>query len=129
MGHDYVGTEHLVLGLLIEGEGIGAHVLAELGATEAVVRAELERLLVAGNQGESGPKSGPPVYRIGERVLVHDPDPPYRLWEGRLVTSDDPNDQISIPGRLEGEMVTADSRRIHPIPMPWTRDCRFCRAG
>jgi ATP-dependent Clp protease ATP-binding subunit ClpC len=45
MGHNYVGTEHLLLGLLIEGEGIAAHVLEDLGATLEKVRAEIERLL------------------------------------------------------------------------------------
>jgi ATP-dependent Clp protease ATP-binding subunit ClpC len=45
MGHNYVGTEHLLLGLLIEGEGIAAHVLEDLGATLDKVRSEIERLL------------------------------------------------------------------------------------
>src|SRR5712692_1565708 len=45
MGHNYVGTEHLLLGLLIEGEGIAAHVLEDLGATLEKVRSEIERLL------------------------------------------------------------------------------------
>ena len=34
MAHNYVGTQHLLLGLLIEGEGIAAHVLSDLGASE-----------------------------------------------------------------------------------------------
>jgi ATP-dependent Clp protease ATP-binding subunit ClpC len=38
MGHNYVGTEHILLGLLIEGEGIAAHVLKDLGATLEMVR-------------------------------------------------------------------------------------------
>jgi ATP-dependent Clp protease ATP-binding subunit ClpC len=45
MGHNYVGTEHLLLALLIEGEGVAAHTLEELGASIHAVRAELERLL------------------------------------------------------------------------------------
>ncbi len=45
MGHNYVGTEHLLLGLLREGEGIAAHVLEDLGATMDRVQAEIERLL------------------------------------------------------------------------------------
>ena len=45
MGHNYVGTEHLLLGLLREGEGIAAHVLEDLGATLEKVRSEIERLL------------------------------------------------------------------------------------
>ena len=45
MGNNYVGTEHLLLGLLIEGEGIAAHVLEDLGATLEKVRGEIERLM------------------------------------------------------------------------------------
>src|SRR5438067_1735976 len=45
MGNNYVGTEHLLLGLLIEGEGIAAHVLEDLGATLEKVRGEIDRLL------------------------------------------------------------------------------------
>ena len=45
MGHNYVGSEHLLLGLLTEGEGIGAHILEDLGATLDRVRVEIGRLL------------------------------------------------------------------------------------
>jgi ATP-dependent Clp protease ATP-binding subunit ClpC len=45
MGNNYVGTEHLLLGLLIEGEGIAAHVLEDLGANLEKVRSEIEKLL------------------------------------------------------------------------------------
>ena len=58
MGHNYVGTEHLLLGLLIEGEGIAAHVLEDLGANLEKVRAEIERLLhdSAVEESEPAPK-------------------------------------------------------------------------
>ena len=128
MGHNYVGTQHILLGLLIEGEGIGAHVLTDLGATESKVRAEIQRLLPAGAE-EEAPKTGPVAYELRQRVLVHDPDPPYRLWEGRLVRADERDYEISCPGRLKGEVVTADRSRIHPVPMSWTRDCPFCRVS
>jgi len=42
MGNNYVGTEHLLLGLLIEGEGIAAHVLEDLGANLEKVRGEID---------------------------------------------------------------------------------------
>jgi ATP-dependent Clp protease ATP-binding subunit ClpA len=45
MGNNYVGTEHLLLGILIEREGIAAHVLEDLGATLHKVRIEISRLL------------------------------------------------------------------------------------
>ena len=129
MGHNYVGTQHLLLGLLIEGEGIAAHVLSDLGAPEAKVRAEVERLLPDGDEEASGPQMGPVGYQLHQRVLVHDPDPPYRLWEGRLVSAEESAYEISVPGRPEGELLKADQSRIHPVPMSWTRDCPFCRAG
>jgi ATP-dependent Clp protease ATP-binding subunit ClpC len=43
MKSDHVATEHLLLALLIEGQGIAAHVLEDLGATIERVRAELSR--------------------------------------------------------------------------------------
>ncbi len=43
MGHNSVDTGHLLLGLVIEGEGIAAHVLADLGATPERVMAEVQR--------------------------------------------------------------------------------------
>jgi ATP-dependent Clp protease ATP-binding subunit ClpA len=57
LGHNYVGTEHMLLGLLIEGEGIAAHVLIDLGATLDKVRAEVERI---GNDPAHGMTVAPP---------------------------------------------------------------------
>jgi hypothetical protein len=45
MGHHYVGTEHLLLGMIREGEGIGAGVLAEMGVQLEAARAETLRVL------------------------------------------------------------------------------------
>ena len=45
LNHHYIGTEHLLLGLVREGEGIAAEVLESLGVTLVRVRAETERLL------------------------------------------------------------------------------------
>jgi nucleoside-diphosphate-sugar epimerase len=44
LGSQYVGSEHLLLGLVIEGEGVAAHVMADLGATRPRVAAEINRL-------------------------------------------------------------------------------------
>jgi hypothetical protein len=128
LGHNYVGTEHLLLGLLIEGDGIAAHVLEDLGATLEKARAEIERLLVTEAE-DPGPGRWPPVYNVGDRVLVHDPDPPYRLWEGRVVKAEELSCEIFIRARPDGDMVTAESKLIHPVPMKWTRDCELCRFG
>jgi ATP-dependent Clp protease ATP-binding subunit ClpC len=45
LGHNYIGTEHLLLGLLREGEGVAAGVLDSFGLTAERVRAEVTRLL------------------------------------------------------------------------------------
>jgi ATP-dependent Clp protease ATP-binding subunit ClpA len=54
LGHDYIGTEHILLGLLREGEGVAAQVLVRLGADLNRVRQEVIKLLRRG-QGETGP--------------------------------------------------------------------------
>ncbi len=48
LGHNYIGTEHLLLGLLREGEGIAAGVLDSFGITLERARAEIERVLSGG---------------------------------------------------------------------------------
>ncbi len=40
-GHNYIGTEHILLGLIREGEGVGAQVLTRLGATLEKVRGQV----------------------------------------------------------------------------------------
>ena len=125
MGHNYVGTEHLLLGLLIEGEGIAAHVLQDLGVSLEAARREIEQLLIsAGAEEASGERRG---YQVGERILVHDPEPPYRLWEGRVTNAAGQQLEIAVPGRTAGEHVKADAKLIHRIPIGWTRDCPYCR--
>lgn len=59
MGDEYVGTEHLLLGLLIEGQGVGAHVLAELGADLGKVKAQIEAVRKAGAISEATATRGP----------------------------------------------------------------------
>ena len=45
MGHNYIGTEHLLLGLIQEGKGVGAKVLQEMNISMEQVRDELAKLL------------------------------------------------------------------------------------
>jgi ATP-dependent Clp protease ATP-binding subunit ClpC len=49
--HDYIGTEHILLGIMREGEGIAMSILKELGVDEQRVRTEVIRLL-SGPRGE-----------------------------------------------------------------------------
>jgi ATP-dependent Clp protease ATP-binding subunit ClpA len=77
MGHHYIGTEHLLLGLLREGEGIAAGVLASLGVDlERARDAVKEALLSHSDMGEelpapppSGPKSNVITCRLDDATL------------------------------------------------------------
>jgi ATP-dependent Clp protease ATP-binding subunit ClpC len=55
LGHNYIGTEHILLGLIREGEGVAAQVLVKLGADLSRVRQQVIQLL-SGYQGPQGGK-------------------------------------------------------------------------
>src|SRR5450756_2115218 len=65
LGHNYIGTEHILLGLIREGEGVAAQVLVKLGADLNRVRQQVIQLL-SGYQGKEpqgvgvGPAEGQP---------------------------------------------------------------------
>ena len=64
LGHNYIGTEHILLGLIREGEGVAAQVLVKLGADLNRVRSQVIQLL-SGYQGkepvaQGGPAEGTP---------------------------------------------------------------------
>jgi hypothetical protein len=63
LGHNYIGTEHMLLGLVSEGEGVGAQVLVSLGADMASVRQHVIQLLPG--VGES--------QRLGATWVAHGP--------------------------------------------------------
>jgi ATP-dependent Clp protease ATP-binding subunit ClpC len=48
LGHNYIGTEHLLLGLLREGQGLAARVLESMDVTIEEVRAQVERMVGRG---------------------------------------------------------------------------------
>ncbi|MGH2727227.1 MAG: Clp protease N-terminal domain-containing protein, partial [Actinomycetota bacterium] len=60
LGHNYIGTEHILLGLIREGEGVAAQVLVKLGADLNKVRQQVIQLLsgYAGGKGEPGQAGG-----------------------------------------------------------------------
>ena len=70
LGHNYIGTEHILLGLIREGEGVAAQVLVKLGADLSRVRQQVIQLL-SGYQGSSGsgqssrPESGGQAAGVG----------------------------------------------------------------
>ena len=58
LGHNYIGTEHMLLGLVREGEGVAAQVLVSLGADLSRVRQQVIQLL-SGYQTGGGPEKAP----------------------------------------------------------------------
>ena len=67
LGHNYIGTEHILLGLIREGEGVAAQVLVKLGADLSRVRQQVIQLL-SGYQGSSGvsrSEGGPAAAGVG----------------------------------------------------------------
>ncbi|MGH9301418.1 MAG: ATP-dependent Clp protease ATP-binding subunit, partial [Acidimicrobiales bacterium] len=57
LGHNYIGTEHMLLGLVREGEGVAAQVLESLGADLSRVRQQVIQLL-SGNMGKESAPGG-----------------------------------------------------------------------
>jgi hypothetical protein len=60
LGHLYIGTEHILLGLLREGDGVACQVLTKLGANQNRVRQKVIQIL-AGHAPESADLAGPPA--------------------------------------------------------------------
>jgi ATP-dependent Clp protease ATP-binding subunit ClpA len=54
LNHDYVGTEHLLLGMIAEGQGVAATALESLGIRLEAVRAQVEEVIGQGQQAPSG---------------------------------------------------------------------------
>jgi ATP-dependent Clp protease ATP-binding subunit ClpC len=52
LGHNYIGTEHILLGLIREGEGVAAQVLKKLGAELAQVRQTVIKLISSSSPGK-----------------------------------------------------------------------------
>jgi len=66
LGHNYIGTEHILLGLIREGEGVAAQVLVKLGADLARVRQQVIQLL-SGYQGPAGKSDSQPAGAGGSK--------------------------------------------------------------
>ncbi len=71
LGHNYIGTEHILLGLIREGEGVAAQVLVKLGADLNRVRQQVIQLL-SGYQGKETASSGGPQAEAPSTSLVLD---------------------------------------------------------
>jgi ATP-dependent Clp protease ATP-binding subunit ClpC len=72
LGHNYIGTEHILLGLIREGEGVAAQVLVKLGADLNRVRQQVIQLLSGYSQGKEAATAGAPAEGTPATSLVLD---------------------------------------------------------
>lgn len=73
LGHNYIGTEHILLGLVREGEGAGVRVLDDMGATSEIVRHDVLAFLTGPRQPKKPSREEPPVGNeqdLAERLLA-----------------------------------------------------------
>jgi ATP-dependent Clp protease ATP-binding subunit ClpA len=72
LNHKYIGTEHMLLGLVREGEGVAAGVLESMGATPELVRGKVIEIVTAtpGGAALPGPKDNVISCRVGSDDLA-----------------------------------------------------------
>jgi ATP-dependent Clp protease ATP-binding subunit ClpC len=72
MGSEVINTEHLLLGLINEGDGVGAQILQRLGATAQAVREAVARLITAEPEAAevTGPESEPRAVSVPWQVRI-----------------------------------------------------------
>ena len=96
LGHNYIGTEHILLALIREGDGVAAHVLSDLGADldgtrEQVLGDVIEPLCgvacgldgIDGQVAEAGPSGRRARYReacVAATVIVGKATPMRMVW-------------------------------------------------
>ena len=112
LGHNYIGTEHILLGLIREGSGAAAQVLVKLGADLNRVRQQVVQLL-HGYHGEDVTGEGPP---LPDDALTRVDSLDRRLaaierWVGLRPDLDDLDDLDQEIGRVRREKEAAIDRQ------------------
>jgi ATP-dependent Clp protease ATP-binding subunit ClpC len=102
LGHNYIGTEHMLLGLVREGEGVAAQVLISLGADLAKVRQQVIQL-ISGYQGREGAlnEPAPGIARLQRRRAGFSALPVGEEWSAQVVREGRRPDDY---GRAYGEL-------------------------
>ena len=101
LGHTYIGTEHILLGLIREGDGVAAQVLVKLGADLNRVRQQVIELISGQQPDRKLPREGAPVADVQARLgAIED-----RLAavEQRMGTGADTSDLDGQIDRVRGE--------------------------
>lgn len=69
LGHDYIGIEHFLLGIIREGEGTAVKIIQSLGVNLAELRRTIEASVKIGSGANSGRLSNIPLVKQAEKVL------------------------------------------------------------
>ena len=114
LGHNYIGTEHILLGLIREGEGVAAQVLQKLGADLGRVRQQVIEILSA-TRADGPIGTGPSTLGDGRRSESDVPDEELRavLTQAleRLASLDREVTALPEPGRGHPGAVVRSRRR------------------
>jgi ATP-dependent Clp protease ATP-binding subunit ClpC len=74
LNHNYIGTEHILLGLIHEGEGVAAKALESLGISLEAVRSQVEEIIGQGGSSPSAPSTSSSASSVRARAW------PRRCW-------------------------------------------------
>jgi hypothetical protein len=129
LNHQYIGTEHILLGLIKEGSGVAATALTNLGTDLFRIRLEVERLMQSGRelvtQGKlpQAPRAKKVIeYAMDEsRKLQHDCFGTEHLLLGLLRDEGGVAAQVLANLRLGAEEVRAEILRVLAQPHDWGR--------
>jgi Clp amino terminal domain, pathogenicity island component len=127
LGHNYIGTEHLLLGVLASERGIGASALAEFGVTAEDTREDVKRMVSEGDdpkprQRRRGPRM--PFTPLSKKVLEHS------LRVARKMKDDFiGSEHILLALAQEGEGVAAEILRERRIEEKELRRCILALRG
>ena len=131
LGHNYIGTEHILLGLIREGEGVAAQVLVKLGPDLSVVRQQVIQILSGhvreATRGE--PSSGGATF--AERVVASARSSARRVGEVAVPAEDMPACPVC-RAALAGSAVTRvlevalpEGDTTHQVAFVYCRECGF----
>jgi ATP-dependent Clp protease ATP-binding subunit ClpC len=108
LGHDYIGTEHILLGLIREGEGVGAEVLQRLGADRYRVRRTVIQELSGSPAVRYGEMPSPSPFDEREKILLS-----LLIQEGR--TTSDIAKLLGVSEEKVGEIIQALIAKLRDI--------------
>ena len=123
LNHNYIGTEHLLLGLIHEGEGVAAKALESLGISLEAVREQVEEII---GQGQQAPTGHIPFTPRAKKVLE------FSMREALQINHPYIGTEHILLGLIrEGEAWRAGADQLvrpQPRPQPGTSALRATRA-